>query len=101
MARLKEIAAGRSLSQLSLAWVLARPMVSSIVCGVSSVEQLEENLGALELELSARRPGGLRRGVAGAQTDPHHVLREGLRHRLRMTRPVAPRDRVEKPRRKR
>ncbi len=53
VARLKEIAGNRSLSQFALAWCLRQPMVSSIVCGVSSVEQLEENLGALELELSA------------------------------------------------
>jgi aryl-alcohol dehydrogenase-like predicted oxidoreductase len=53
VARLKEIAGDRSLSQLSIAWLLHNPLVSSVVCGVSSVEQLEENLGALELELSA------------------------------------------------
>jgi hypothetical protein len=51
--RLKEIAGDRSLSQLSIAWLLHNPLVSSVVCGVSSVEQLDENLGSLELELSA------------------------------------------------
>ncbi len=51
--RLQEIAGDRSLAQLSLAWLLHDPLVSSIVCGVSSREQLEENLGALDLELSA------------------------------------------------
>ncbi len=50
--RLKEIAGHRSLSQLSLAWMLSNGLVSSVVCGVSSVEQLEENLGSLEMELS-------------------------------------------------
>ncbi len=52
VAKLKEIAGDRSLSQLALAWALSRPMVSSVVCGVSSVEQLEENLGSLAMELS-------------------------------------------------
>ena len=52
MTRLKEIAGPRSLSQLSLAWMLNNPLTSSIVCGVSSAEQLEENLGCLDLELS-------------------------------------------------
>jgi 1-deoxyxylulose-5-phosphate synthase len=52
VSRLKEIAGERSLSQFSLAWLLHDPLVSSIVCGVSSVEQLDENLGALELELT-------------------------------------------------
>jgi aryl-alcohol dehydrogenase-like predicted oxidoreductase len=52
VARLKEIAGERSLPQFALAWLLSKPFVSSIVCGVSSVKQLEENLGALELQLS-------------------------------------------------
>jgi aryl-alcohol dehydrogenase-like predicted oxidoreductase len=51
--RLNEIAGERSLSQFSLAWMLQNPLVSSIVCGISSVEQLEENLGSLDMELSA------------------------------------------------
>jgi aryl-alcohol dehydrogenase-like predicted oxidoreductase len=49
---LKEIAGDRSLSQFALAWLLSDPLVSSIVCGVSSIEQLEENLGALDMGLS-------------------------------------------------
>jgi aryl-alcohol dehydrogenase-like predicted oxidoreductase len=51
--RLKEIAGDRSLSQFSLAWMLSHPLVGSVVCGVSSPQQLEENLGSLNLELSA------------------------------------------------
>ena len=50
---LKEIAGDRSLSQFALAWLLNDPLVSSVVCGVSSIEQLEENLGALDMGLSA------------------------------------------------
>jgi aryl-alcohol dehydrogenase-like predicted oxidoreductase len=49
---LKEIAGPRSLSQFSLAWMLENPLVSSIVCGVSSLEQLEENLGSLDFEVT-------------------------------------------------
>jgi aryl-alcohol dehydrogenase-like predicted oxidoreductase len=51
--RLKGVAGDRSLSQLSLAWLLNNPLVSSMVCGVSSVEQLEENLSSLDLRLTA------------------------------------------------
>jgi aryl-alcohol dehydrogenase-like predicted oxidoreductase len=50
--RLEEAAGDRSLSQFSLAWLLGDPLVSSIVCGVSSLQQLEENLGALDVRLS-------------------------------------------------
>lgn len=49
---LKDIAGDRSLSQFALAWLLNDPLVSSIVCGVSSVEQLEEDIGALDMGLS-------------------------------------------------
>jgi len=49
---LKEIAEDRSLSQFALAWLLAQPSVSSIVCGVSSVEQLDDSLAALDMNLS-------------------------------------------------
>ncbi|HWE58284.1 MAG TPA: L-glyceraldehyde 3-phosphate reductase [Solirubrobacteraceae bacterium] len=39
---------GQSLAQLALAWVLRDPRVTSAAIGVSSVEQLENNVAALE-----------------------------------------------------
>ncbi|MFC1953222.1 aldo/keto reductase [Chloroflexota bacterium] len=42
----------RSLTQLSLAWVLNNKTITSAICGVSSLKQLEENVGATELKLS-------------------------------------------------
>lgn len=39
---------GQSLAQLALAWVLRDPAVASTLIGASSVEQLDENLGALD-----------------------------------------------------
>ena len=47
---LNEIAAGRgqSLAQMAVAWVLRDPRVTSALVGASSVEQLEQTLGALE-----------------------------------------------------
>ena len=39
---------GQSLAQMALAWALRDPRVTSLVIGASSVEQLEENLGALD-----------------------------------------------------
>jgi L-glyceraldehyde 3-phosphate reductase len=38
---------GQTLAQLALAWVLREPVVASTLVGASSVEQLDENLGAL------------------------------------------------------
>jgi L-glyceraldehyde 3-phosphate reductase len=47
---LADIAAGRgqSLAQLALAWALRDERVTSLVIGASSVEQLEQNVGALD-----------------------------------------------------
>jgi L-glyceraldehyde 3-phosphate reductase len=53
---LNEIARGRgqTLAQLALAWTLRDPRITSTLVGASSVEQLDQNLGALEnLDLSA------------------------------------------------
>jgi L-glyceraldehyde 3-phosphate reductase len=39
---------GQSLAQMAVAWVLRDPRVTSALVGASSVEQLEQTLGALE-----------------------------------------------------
>jgi voltage-dependent potassium channel beta subunit len=40
---------GTSLPRLAIAWCLANPHVSTVILGASRVEQLTENLGALEV----------------------------------------------------
>jgi aryl-alcohol dehydrogenase-like predicted oxidoreductase len=42
-----------SPAQLALAWLLADPLITSPIIGANSPEQLAENLGALEIRLSA------------------------------------------------
>lgn len=51
VAQLQQIAdeMGVSLAQLSIAWCLKNPHVSSVILGASRPEQLLENLGALEV----------------------------------------------------
>ncbi|GAA1335370.1 aldo/keto reductase [Brachybacterium rhamnosum] len=39
---------GQSLAQLALAWVLRHPQVTTALVGASSVQQLEQNISALE-----------------------------------------------------
>ncbi len=52
---------GVSRTQLALAWALHQPGVSSVILGATSTEQLDENLGALDVamtpELAARLAG--------------------------------------------
>lgn len=52
---LVDIAAGRGVppAQVALAWLLARPAVSTLVVGARTTEQLKQNLAAAELDLDA------------------------------------------------
>jgi len=43
---------GATPSAVSLAWLLAKPQVTSVIFGARNVEQLDANLAAVELELS-------------------------------------------------
>jgi aryl-alcohol dehydrogenase-like predicted oxidoreductase len=43
---------GVSMAQIALAWVLAQPGITSAIVGASSLEQLDDNLAAAELELT-------------------------------------------------
>jgi aryl-alcohol dehydrogenase-like predicted oxidoreductase len=51
--QLKEIAAptGESLARVSLAWVLANPLITSAIIGASRAEQLSDTLSACEFAL--------------------------------------------------
>jgi len=48
--RLDEL--GLTLAQLALAWVLHEPNVASAIIGASRPEQIEDNVGAVGVELS-------------------------------------------------
>jgi aryl-alcohol dehydrogenase-like predicted oxidoreductase len=52
--RLKGIAEahGATPAQVALAWLLAKPVVASVLVGASKLDQLEDNLGAVDLELT-------------------------------------------------
>lgn len=48
--KLNEVAArrGQTLAAMALSWLLAKPYVTSVIAGVSSVRQLDDNLAAME-----------------------------------------------------
>jgi aryl-alcohol dehydrogenase-like predicted oxidoreductase len=52
---LEEIAAAKqcSMAQLAIAWLLTRPAVDSVLLGATKTYQLEDNLGAVDVSLSA------------------------------------------------
>jgi aryl-alcohol dehydrogenase-like predicted oxidoreductase len=50
---------GKTPAQVSLNWIIHRPAVSSAIIGVSRLDQLEENVGAVGWELSEEHVGQL------------------------------------------
>ena len=55
VAAMREIAEakGVSVARVALAWLLAKPWVSSVIIGAKTAEQLADNIAATELTLSA------------------------------------------------
>ncbi len=41
------------LAQFALAWTLNNPVVTSVICGVTSLDQLKQNLGAIDVKLTS------------------------------------------------
>jgi aryl-alcohol dehydrogenase-like predicted oxidoreductase len=50
---------GVSMAEVALAWVTARPAVTSTILGARTLEQLEANLRSAELELTAAETAAL------------------------------------------
>ena len=59
---------GVSMAEVALAWVTARPAVTSTILGARTVSQLETNLRSAQLELTAAETAALE-----AASDPHVV----------------------------
>jgi aryl-alcohol dehydrogenase-like predicted oxidoreductase len=55
LAAMRPIAEGHgvSLAQIALAWLLAKPVVSSVIIGAKSLEQLKDNIASTRVKLSA------------------------------------------------
>jgi aryl-alcohol dehydrogenase-like predicted oxidoreductase len=59
---------GTSMAEVALAWVTARPAVSSTILGARTLDQLETNLRSAGLHLTAAETAAL-----NAASDPHPV----------------------------
>jgi aryl-alcohol dehydrogenase-like predicted oxidoreductase len=55
VAAMREVASKHdaSVAEVALAWILAKPFVTSIIIGAKRIEQLEQNLAAVDLRLDA------------------------------------------------
>jgi aryl-alcohol dehydrogenase-like predicted oxidoreductase len=65
--RLRPVADGLgiTLAQLALAWVLREPNVASAIVGASRPEQLDDNVGAVGVELDQATLEAIDDAVAG------------------------------------
>ncbi|WP_410651253.1 aldo/keto reductase [Amycolatopsis sp. cmx-4-54] len=72
----KEVAAelGRSPAQIGLAWTLRNPGVTAPIIGARTPAQLEDNLGALEVEFTGSQLARLDEASAIDLGFPHEVL---------------------------
>ena len=71
---------GQTLAQLALAWALRDPRVTSLVIGASSVDQLEQNVGALgNLAFSAEELAAIDELAVDAGVDLWAGARRGER----------------------
>ncbi|WP_062356111.1 aldo/keto reductase [Bacillus kwashiorkori] len=74
LAQLKEIAQSRSITSLSLQYVLANPAVASCVVGASSVKQLIENITAFSEQAFTASELQLIQSITKANIYEHHRL---------------------------
>lgn len=81
---LRPMAAGKGISvaQLSLAWLLHRPAVTTIVIGANKLEQLKDNLGAVEVSLSAEEMQALDAATRLPKEYPGWVLEYTMKDRI-------------------
>src|SRR4051794_22245800 len=84
-------ARGVSMPQVALAWLADRPMVTSVILGARTMEQLEDNLGAADLHLTpeeaeqldaASDPAPADYPYGGARVDQRHPEIRARIHRV-------------------
>jgi len=79
-----------SPAQVALAWLLSRKVVSSVIIGVKTVEQLDDNLGAAHLTLTAEELASLDKVSALTPEYPAWMVqRMGASRRPAVKNPVA------------
>lgn len=71
-----------SMSQVALAWVGAQPSVTSVILGARTVEQLTDNLGAVDIELTVDDLAELS-AVSRPRVDDYPYGRGGVAQRAR------------------
>jgi aryl-alcohol dehydrogenase-like predicted oxidoreductase len=91
--RMRGIAAARgsSVPQVAYAWLLARPQVSSVLVGATTLEQLDDNLAAADLVLSPEDIAALDELTRPARVYPYWMIEDNSDRKRRQA--LAPIDR--------
>lgn len=70
---------GATISQIALTWLRAQPMVASVILGARTFSQLEENLAAADIELTAEEINRLDDASALPDLYPYRFIEQGRR----------------------
>ena len=65
---------GTTVPRVALAWVQSRPGVASTIIGARTIEQLDDNLGALEVKLTADHVAALDKATTPVLSFPADML---------------------------
>ena len=71
-----------SVARVALAWVLAKPFVTSVIIGARNEAQLDDNLEAVKLSLGADEIAGLDKLSAQREEYPHWMISRFASQRL-------------------
>lgn len=84
-------AKGVSVPQIALAWLLAKPAVTTVIVGARRLDQLQDNLGSVDVELTAEEMQTLDQHCAPTPEYPGWMLeRQGEYRRVAMAGKGAP-----------
>ncbi len=72
---------GATYSQIALAWVRAQPSVSSVILGVRTMAQLEDNLLAADLHLTAEELAALDNASAMPELYPYRMIQDYMQRK--------------------
>jgi aryl-alcohol dehydrogenase-like predicted oxidoreductase len=84
-------AIGRTPSQVALNWATKRPGIVSTIFGARTIEQLEDNIGALDFEIPSEMAAKLTEVSAIEAGFPYMFYEQAIQSRIQGERPIAAR----------
>jgi aryl-alcohol dehydrogenase-like predicted oxidoreductase len=79
---------GRSMAQVAINWVANRPGVATVMLGATKLEQLQDNLGALDFSLPPELAARLDAASATAPGFPYNFFTNGMQAMIAGSHPV-------------